>query len=242
MARRAAPALYELMRRPGAPTTSASSPAMTGTPRRVGNAPGLPSTFEISLRRAIVLGIAVVAAVSIAYGIGVKRGSSANTGAPRSGSDAESVSAPSVVSQQTSPVIPAIPGKSSGATGSKTAALVPGTSGSGKSAPVARSATDNKSDPRVKGMFYFVVGHPSSDRRLEMLKFCRDQGLDAYLVADVNALSRKIIVLPGYRDSSEKSSSEIKALEAKIKQVGKKWKGNNPGNKDFDDAYPAKAE
>ncbi len=242
MARRAAPALYELMRRPGAPTTSASSPAMTGTPRRVGKAPGMPSTFEISLRRAIVLGIAVVAAVSIAYGIGVKRGSSANTGAPRSGSDAESVSAPSVVSQQTSPVIPAIPGKSSGATGSKTAALVPGTSGSGKSAPVARSATDNKSDPRVKGMFYFVVGHPSSDRRLEMLKFCRDQGLDAYLVADVNALSRKIIVLPGYRDSSEKSSSEIKALEAKIKQVGKKWKGNNPGNKDFDDAYPAKAE
>ena len=242
MARRAAPALYELMRRPGAPTTSASSPAMTGTPRRVGNAPGLPSTFEISLRRAIVLGIAVVAAVSIAYGIGVKRGSSANTGAPRSGSDAESVSAPSVVSQQTSPVIPAIPGKSSGATGSKTAALVPGTSGSGKSAPVARSATDNKSDPRVKGMFYFVVGHPSSDRRLEMLKFCRDQGLDAYLVADVNALSRKIIVLPGYRDSSEKSSSEIKALEAKIKQVGKKWKVKNPGNKDFDDAYPAKAE
>ena len=242
MARRAAPALYELMRRPGAPVASSSSPAMAGTPRRVGNAPGLPSTFEISLRRAIVIGIAVVVAVSIAYGLGVKRGSSANTGAPRSGSDAESVSPPSVVSQQTSPVIPAIPGKSSGAANSKTAAPVPGTSGSGKSAPAARAATDNKSDPRVKGMFYFVVGHPSSDRRLEMLNFCREQGLDAYLVADVNALSRKIIVLPGYREPSEKSLPEIKALEAKIKQVGKKWKGNKPGNKDFDDAYPAKAE
>jgi len=242
MARRAAPALYELMRRPGSPAASASSPAMTGTPRRVGNAPGLPSTFEISLRRAIVIGIAVVVAVSIAYGIGVKRGSSANTGAPRSGSDAESVSPPSVVSQQTSPVIPAIPGKTSGATGSKTAAPVPGTSGSGKSAPVARAATDNKSDPRVKGMFYFVVGHPSSERRVEMLNFCREQGLDAYLVADLKTLSRSIIVLPGYRDPSEKSSSEIKALEAKIKQVGKKWKVKNPGNKDFDDAYPAKAE
>ena len=69
MARRAAPALYELMRRPGAPVASSSSPAMAGTPRRVGNAPGLPSTFEISLRRAIVLGIAVVVAVSIAYGL-----------------------------------------------------------------------------------------------------------------------------------------------------------------------------
>ena len=242
MARRAAPALYELMRRPGAPVASSSSPAMAGTPRRVGNAPGLPSTFEISLRRAIVIGIAVVVAVSIAYGLGVKRGSSANTGAPRSGSDAESVSPPSVVSQQTSPVIPAIPGKSSGAANSKTAAPVPGTSGSGKSAPATRAATDNNSDPRVKGMFYFVVGHPSSERRVEMLNFCREQGLDAYLVADVKALSRSIIVLPGYRDSSEKSSSEIKALEAKIKQVGKKWKVKNPGNKDFDDAYPAKAE
>ena len=239
MARRAAPALYELMRRPGAPGTSASSPAMTGTPRRVGNAPGLPSTFEISLRRAIVIGIAVVVAVSIAYGIGVKRGSSASTGAPRNGSDAESVSPPLVVSQQTSPLIPAIPGKSSGATGSKTAAPVSGTSGSGKTATAARAATDNKSDPRVKGMYYFVVGHPSSDRRVEMLTFCRAEGLDAYLVPDDNALLRKIIVLPGYRDLSEKSSSEIKALEAKIKQVGKKWKGNKPGNKDFDDAYPA---
>ena len=239
MARRAAPALYELMRRPGAPGTSASSPAMTGTPRRVGNAPGLPSTFEISLRRAIVIGIAVVVAVSIAYGIGVKRGSSASTGAPRNGSDAESVSPPSVVSQQTSPLIPAIPGKSSGATGSKTAAPVSGTSGSGKTATAARAATDNKSDPRVKGMYYFVVGHPSSDRRVEMLTFCRAEGLDAYLVPDDNALLRKIIVLPGYRDLSEKSSSEIKALEAKIKLVGKKWKGNKPGNKDFDDAYPA---
>jgi hypothetical protein len=239
MARRAAPALYELMRRPGAPVASSSSPAMAGTPRRVGNAPGLPSTFEISLRRAIVLGIAVVVAVSIAYGLGVKRGSNANTGAPRSGSDAESVSAPSVVSQQTSPVIPAIPGKSSGATGSKTAAPVPGTSGSGNSAPAARAATNNKSDPRVKGMFYFVVGHPSSDRAAGMLKFCKDEGLDAYLVPDENALSRKIIVLPGYRDLSEKSSSEIKALEAKIKRVGKKWKGDKPGNKDFDDAYPS---
>ena len=239
MARRAAPALYELMRRPGAPGTSASSPAMTGTPRRVGNAPGLPSTFEISLRRAIVIGIAVVVAVSIAYGIGVKRGSSASTGAPRNGSDTESVSPPSVVSQQTSPLIPAIPGKSSGATGSKAAAPVSGTSGSGKTATAARAATDNKSDPRVKGMYYFVVGHPSSDRRVEMLTFCRAEGLDAYLVPDDNALLRKIIVLPGYRDLSEKSSSEIKALEAKIKQVGKKWKGNKPGNKDFDDAYPA---
>lgn len=237
MARRAAPALYELMRRPGAPVASSSSPAMAGTPRRVGNAPGLPSTFEISLRRAVVLGIAVVVAVSIAYGIGVKRGASASTGAPRNGSDAASVSPPSNVSQQTSPVIPAIPGKSSGAANSKTAAPVSGTSGSGK--PAARAATDNKSDPRVKGMYYFVVGHPSSDRRVEMLTFCRAEGLDAYLVPDDNALLRKIIVLPGYRDLSEKSSSEIRALEAKVKQVGKKWKGNKPGNKDFDDAYPA---
>lgn len=239
MARRAAPALYELMRRPGAPATSSPSPAMTGTPRRVGNAPGLPSTFEISLRRAIVIGIAVVVAVCIAYGIGVKRGSSASTGATRNGSDAESVSPPSTVSQQTSPVIPAIPGKASGTTGSKTAALVPGTAGSGKSAPAARAATDNKSDPRVKGMYYFVVGHPSSDRAVGMLKFCRDDGLDAYLVPDQNALSRKIIVLPGYRDPSERSSPEIKTLEAKIKLVGKKWKADKRGNKDFDDAYPS---
>ena len=101
-----------------------------------------------------------------------------------------------------------------------------------------RTATDNNGDPRVKGERYFVLAHPSSERAPEMLDFCRLNGLDAYLVPDDNALLRKIIVLPGYRDASDKSSPEIKNLEAKIRSVGDKWKRASRGNKDFGDAYP----
>ena len=235
MARRAAPALYELMRRPGT-LGSPASPVSAGAPRRVGNAPGLPSKFEISLRSAIVIGVAVVLAISIAYGIGVKRGGS-SAGSSTGGTPSESLNSNTVAPQQSSPSIPAMPGKTAGAGSTKAGSSAAGTPAAGKSAPVARVATDKK-DPRVKGERYFVVAHPSSERAAEMVDFCRQNGLDAYLVPDDNALIRKIIVLPGYRDASEKSSPEMKDLEAKIKSVGDKWKRSSRGNKDFADAYP----
>ncbi|MBL9141359.1 MAG: hypothetical protein JNK53_05780 [Phycisphaerae bacterium] len=116
----------------------------------------------------------------------------------------------------------------------------PASGGSGSSAlpgaPLA--ATDNKMDPRVKGMKYYVLAHPATDRAPGMVEFCRGNGLDAYLVPDDNAMLRKIIVLPGYRDSSEKSSEPIRKLEAEIRRVGDKWKNAARGNKDFSDAYP----
>lgn len=71
-----------------------------------------------------------------------------------------------------------------------------------------------------------------------MVEFCRANGLDAHLVPDDNAMLRKIIVLPGYRDSSEKASEPIRKLEAEIRRVGEKWKNAARGNKDFSDAYP----
>lgn len=99
-------------------------------------------------------------------------------------------------------------------------------------------ATDNNSDPRVKGYKYFVLAHPSTERAPAMVEFCRTNGLDAYLVPDDNTMLRKIIVLPGYKDSSEKSSEPIRKLEAEIKRVGEKWKNAARGNKDFSDVYP----
>jgi hypothetical protein len=74
MARRAAPALYELMRRPGSPSAGGGDASVSASPRRTGNAPGLPSTFEVSLAKAAVIGATVVVAIAIAYGIGVQRG------------------------------------------------------------------------------------------------------------------------------------------------------------------------
>jgi hypothetical protein len=163
----------------------------------------------------------VVVAIAIAYGIGVQRGSSL---ARAAGSSSAASEAPKE-SDSASPRVPPIAKSDDSATR--------------KPAAKDRPATDNNGDPRVKGMRYFVLAHPSSERAAELVDFCQLNGLDAYLVPDDTALLRKVIVLPGYRDPSEKSSPEIKALEAKIRNVGDKWKAKNPrANKDFREAYP----
>ena len=222
MTRRGAPALYELMRRPGTPVDAAPRPAPRAAPSpaagasRTGRAPGLPDSFTISLGRAAAIAAGVVVLVAIAYGIGVQRGrATASRGA----------SEPATIE----PAAPT-PARASGTSGS--------TASRPSTTPARPSATDNKGDPRIKGERYFVLAHPSSDRASEMVEFCRANGLDAYLVPDDNALLRKVIVLPGYKDASQKSSPEIKALEAKIRSVGEKWKKLARGNKDFGDAYP----
>lgn len=204
------------MRRPG--NAAPAAPTAAAPARRTGKGPSIPDAFEVSLGRALAIGAGVVVAIAIAYGIGVQRGRSLAGGATPS---AEPAAAPGTSTQDAaSPRIPALGG------------------GTSKPAPKASGATDNTADPRVKGLRYFVIAHPASQRAAEMVEFCRENGLEAFLVPDDNAMLRKIIVLPGYRDASEKSSPEIKALEAKIRSVGDKWKRASKGNKDFSDAFP----
>lgn len=179
----------------------------------------------MSLGRAAAIAVGVIIAIAIAYGIGVKRGQSLGAGP-----------APSV-SAEAAPVDAAATATPSDAVASK--ASGPAIPGRGTSPAPPAAVTDNGGDPRVKGMRYFVLAHPSSERAPEMVEFCRQNGLDAYLVPDNNALLRKVIVLPGYREPSQRSSPEIKALEAKIKTVGQKYRKASPRNStDFSDAFP----
>jgi hypothetical protein len=204
------------MRRPG--SAAPAAPTAAAPTRRTGKGPSIPDAFEVSLGRALVIGAGVIVAIAIAYGIGVQRGRSLSGG---SAPATEPVVAPGASTQDAaSPRIPSLGG------------------GTAKPAPKAPGTTDNTTDPRVKGLRYFVIAHPASQRAAEMVEFCRENGLEAFLVPDDNAMLRKIIVLPGYRDASEKSSPEIKALEAKIRSVGDKWKRSSKGNKDFSDAFP----
>lgn len=205
------------MRRPG--NAAPAAPTAAAPARRTGKGPSIPDAFEVSLGRALAIGAGVVVAIAIAYGIGVQRGRSLAGGAPPAAEPAAS-SGSAAPDAGMSPRIPALGG------------------GAAKAASKPSGATDNTADPRIKGLRYFVIAHPASQRAAEMVEFCRENGLEAFLVPDDNAMLRKIIVLPGYRDASEKSSPEIKALEAKIRSVGDKWKRASKGNKDFSDAFP----
>jgi hypothetical protein len=226
MVRRGAPALYELMRRPqgGQAVPKAAAPAAPRVGPRAGSGPSIPDSFEISLGRAILIGIGVVVAISIAYGIGLSRGGARPSSEIAAVGQAASLpsEAPPAASSPAVPPLRAEAGRASGA-----GAAVP-------------AASDNTADPRIKGRWYFVVAHPSTQRANEMVEFCRRNGLEAFRVPDDNALLRKIIVLPGYRDPSEKSSPEIKSLQSRIREVGEKWKSAAKGNQDFSGAYAEK--
>lgn len=93
------------------------------------------------------------------------------------------------------------------------------------------------SDPRVKGMNYFVLVEGSENGAVKLAEFCRGNGLETYVVSGKNDRLRRVIAFPGFQ-SSARSSAEVKALEAKIHQVGDQWKKSQRGT-DLRDSYPS---
>lgn len=225
MARRGAPALYELMRTgqsAGAEAPAGPAPRQP-SPRR---GPSQPIVFEVPFRWALAAVGIVAVLLAIAYGVGVARG--------------RSIAAPAPEPTATAPVAPGpvgggSPSIPSGKGVEPTGAVTKRSTADGRPLP---PASNNNVDPRIKGHRYYVLAHPSGEKAPGIVEFCRANGLDAYLVPDDTALFRKIIVLPGYKDASERNSPEIKALEAAIKRVGSKLKAQARGNPDFADAYP----
>lgn len=92
-------------------------------------------------------------------------------------------------------------------------------------------------DPRLPGLNYFILATTDPAGATEMVEFCRANGLDAHIGGGHNGRLRQVVVLPGF-PSDGRGSPEIKALEAKITQVGAQWKALRRGNSDFRDYYP----
>ncbi len=92
-------------------------------------------------------------------------------------------------------------------------------------------------DPRQVGLNYLIIDDVlAPDRASELVAFCRGQGLDAITIPSHNARSQ-VIVLPGY-GWEDREGALVKALEAKIRAVGAKWKALGRGNGDFRGFYP----
>ena len=92
-------------------------------------------------------------------------------------------------------------------------------------------------DPRQSGLNYFVVASVLEANADKMVQFCRDRGLDAWVVPDHNGRLREITVLPGV-PKSELDGVRAKALKARILKVGLQWKAAGRGNADFSGCYP----
>ena len=78
------------------------------------------------------------------------------------------------------------------------------------------AVTPIRSDPRVKGVNYFVLIHTRLENATKLAQFCRDLDVEAYVVRAKNvALYHVVSVLPGYA-SGDRSSEPIRPLEPRL--------------------------
>ena len=78
-------------------------------------------------------------------------------------------------------------------------------------------------DPRVRGFHYFVLAETRPAGAEEIAAFCRERGLDVAVVSSHNTRLAQVIALPGLA-SPRSSDPAYRALDARIEEVGRRWK------------------
>lgn len=234
MARRGGPALYELLGNRRDTATGGSLSQRTHAPRAV---------LDPSQVRSLVTFIIVLVLVIGAYLVGVSRG--------------ERLGREGIAQERAEEMRLLEEGRPSGSgVGQPNNTVSADSAGSGISPPIAsenalarvtNDATTSATtgalaptaigvDPREAGKNYFVLGSVLAENASRLVAFCRERGLDAWVVPDHNGRLREIIVLPGYA-SGERESVVISELEARIRKVGVLFKASGGGT-DFGDKYP----
>ena len=80
-----------------------------------------------------------------------------------------------------------------------------------------------KSDPRQPDKHYFILATPPLDGAIRLAEFCRDHGLETYVVTGNNARLPQVIALPGFTDQQMKADAD-QAIREKIRRIGNMWK------------------
>ena len=243
MARKGGPALYELLSNPKA------APLAGGAAR-----PSVPTSAFSGSQTQVIAWIAVgVVAVVIAYLVGVNRGERLGRAAYTEEREQER--------QLLDGGRPATAGAASGSEGRGNEGQGNERQGNERQGNERQGASENRAqvdgngisrgqaledgplsplqlgaDPRQAGLNYFVIATVSPPSAIATAQFCRDKGLDAYVVPSNNVRFSEVIVLPGF-PASDRSSTAVKGLEARIRKVGTLYKNAARGNPDFGDMY-----
>ncbi|MBX3355065.1 MAG: hypothetical protein KF724_05135 [Phycisphaeraceae bacterium] len=239
MARRGRPVLYELL-----------DPSQTETVPGARSAPGRSEGAVASSRQSIrvpigwfwLAAVVALALVAVAYQFG--RAAGERSGFARGQEwrgDREEQSRLATATPDPARSATAVPdrpsaGRSESASGgTRTSEVERTTAGRGRESASAGSGLI-ESDPRQKGLNYWIVARTSPDEAARMAPFIRSQGLEVAVVPDNNPRFVRIVALPGTTEG--RSSEASRRMEARIKSIGKLWKNAGRGNRDFDDTYP----
>jgi len=117
----------------------------------------------------------------------------------------------------------------------------PGGAGSGVSPKPATPNPPSKwgpieSDPRKVGLNYFTLIHTGREGAVRVAAYCRQYGLEAYVVPVKNEVYR-VFVAPGF-PADDLASSEAAAVKQRIDEVRTRWRAQF--GKDELDRFPQK--
>jgi hypothetical protein len=94
-----------------------------------------------------------------------------------------------------------------------------------------------ESDPRQVGRWYLILAETQPDGARRLARYCRDHGLEAYVVVSHNnPLRRCVIVLPGLAADAMSDPRE-RPLRERVYRVGDAWQATRRGERNLRDAY-----
>ncbi len=91
------------------------------------------------------------------------------------------------------------------------------------------------SDPRVQNEMYYTLMQTTKEGALQLAAFCRQKGLETYVVSGNNTRLYRVVAFPG---SSNRNSILLRTVHSKILAVGQDWANTKTGRgSDLKDAY-----
>lgn len=93
-------------------------------------------------------------------------------------------------------------------------------------------------DTRIRGLNYIVVEQFETDEAYKVAAFLRERGVDVMLLPTNNPRLLRVVTRTGFDGWG--SNAEAQSLHQRIKDLGRTWKRQADGTKDFSQSFPQK--
>ena len=101
--------------------------------------------------------------------------------------------------------------------------------------PEPISIEEMTADPRQAGMYYFVLAETRQAGAERLARFCRDLGLETWLIPRDTVGLVQVLVTPGLT-SATRSDPDVRELDERIGSIGRAWKRAG-GHSSLEDRY-----
>ena len=91
------------------------------------------------------------------------------------------------------------------------------------------------SDPRTLNNYYFTLMQTTKEGAMQLASFCRQKGLETYVVSGNNTRLYRVVALPG---SADRNDPSLRTVQSQIHAIGRDWARTSTGRgSDLKDAY-----